>query len=89
MELETARLRLRHWRPQDRGPFFAINTEPEVLRFLTPLNRAGSDRILDHYEAHFAEHGYGQGAAAQQDEGGEFGGFDHIAMLARLFQPLG
>ncbi len=30
MELETARLRLRRWRPEDRPLLYAINAEPEV-----------------------------------------------------------
>jgi RimJ/RimL family protein N-acetyltransferase len=88
MELETTRLRLRLWRPQDRGPFFAINTEPEVLRFLTPLNRSGSDRTLDRYEAHFAEHGFGIWALEDKDSTALIGscGLNHVAFEA-FFTP--
>ena len=88
MELETARLRLRHWRPQDRGPFFAINTEPEVLRYLPPVTRAGSDGMLDRYDAHFAKHGFGYWALEDKDSTALIGscGLMHVPFEA-FFTP--
>ncbi len=69
MELETPRLRLRYWRPQDRAPFHAINTEPAVERFLTPLTRDASDAMLDRIEAHLARHGWGYWALEERVSG--------------------
>lgn len=88
MELETPRLRLRHWRPQDRAPFFAINTEPEVLRYLPPVTRAGSDAMLDRYEAHFAQHGFGYWALEDKDSTALIGccGLMHVPFAA-FFTP--
>lgn len=66
MELETARLRLRRWRPEDRPLLYAINAEPEVERFLTPLTREASDALLDRVEAHFARYGWGYWALVEK-----------------------
>lgn len=88
MELDTPRLRLRLWRPQDRAPFFAINTEPEVLRYLPPVTRAGSDAMLDRYEAHFAQHGFGYWALEDKDSTALIGccGLMHVPFEA-FFAP--
>jgi len=59
-ELETPRLRLRGWQPDDRAPFGALNADPRVVEFLPgPLTREQSDVVADRIEAHFAEHGFG------------------------------
>jgi RimJ/RimL family protein N-acetyltransferase len=57
--LTTSRLVMRPWRDADRDPFFAINSEPAVLRYLNPISREGSDGMIDRITAHFAEHGWG------------------------------
>jgi RimJ/RimL family protein N-acetyltransferase len=65
-ELETPRLRLRAWRPEDRAPFAALNADREVMRFIgdgRPLDRAASDALLGRLEAHWREHGFGLWAA--------------------------
>ena len=59
MDLESPRLRLRRWRPEDRPTFAAINAEPGVRRYLLPPTREGSDAMLDRIDAHFARHGWG------------------------------
>jgi RimJ/RimL family protein N-acetyltransferase len=59
MDLESPRLRLRRWRPDDRPTFAAINAEPGVQRYLLPFTREGSDAMLDRIDAHFARHGWG------------------------------
>ena len=46
--LETARLILRPWRDEDRGPFAAMNADPEVRRFFpTVLSRPEADQLFD------------------------------------------
>ena len=59
-ELETARLRLRRWREDDREPFAAINADPRVMEFfLAPMTSAQSDELIERIEEGFEEHGFG------------------------------
>jgi RimJ/RimL family protein N-acetyltransferase len=59
-ELQTARLRLRRWRPDDRAPFARLNADPRVVEFLPgALSREESDALADRVEAHFQRHGFG------------------------------
>ncbi|MEX2027016.1 MAG: GNAT family N-acetyltransferase [Pirellulaceae bacterium] len=59
-ELRTDRLLLRHWRPEDREPFAALNADPRVVEFLPgPLSRAESDERAARFEAHLEEHSFG------------------------------
>ena len=54
------RLLLRRWRDADRAPFAAMNADPRVMEFFPErLDRAASDALADHIEAHFVEHGFG------------------------------
>ena len=40
VELETKRLCLRQWRPEDREPFACLNADPHVMQFFPhPLMR--------------------------------------------------
>ena len=58
LELRTARLLLRPWRPTDREPFASLNADPVVMEhFAHPLGRAESDRMVDTIEAHYAQRG--------------------------------
>jgi RimJ/RimL family protein N-acetyltransferase len=88
VELESPRLRLRPWRPEDRAPFAAINAEPAVGRYLAPLTRAGLDAMLDRIDAHFAQHGWGYWALEERDSGLLIGscGLMHIPWKA-FFTP--
>lgn len=80
MNLETERLLLRPWRPEDRAPFAAMNADPEVMEhFPAPLTRAGSDAFVDRIEAGFAEHGFGLWALEVRDTG-EFIGFTGLSV---------
>jgi RimJ/RimL family protein N-acetyltransferase len=80
MELETPRLRMRHWRAEDRAPFIAMNCEPEVLRYLPPITAAASDALLDRFDAHFAHHGFGIWALEERASGALIGacGLQHV-----------
>jgi RimJ/RimL family protein N-acetyltransferase len=58
--IETDRLLLRTWQPEDREPFARLNADPEVMEhMITPLTREQSDNFVDRIEEHFAEHGFG------------------------------
>ncbi len=75
MELETERLRLRHWTPADRAPFAAMNADPRVVEYLlAPLTAEQSNAMVDRIEAHFQAHGYGLWAVEEKG-GAPFIGF--------------
>jgi RimJ/RimL family protein N-acetyltransferase len=58
--LETDRLLLRRWRPEDRESFARLNADPDVMEFfVAPMSRAESDAFADRIETGFAEHGFG------------------------------
>ena len=59
-ELRTSRLLLRRWRDDDREPFAALNTDPEVMEhFPAPLRREESDAFVDRIERGLEERGWG------------------------------
>lgn len=48
IELETSRLRLRHWKEEDRKPFYLLNSSLEVMRYFpSVLNKTQSDQLMD------------------------------------------
>ena len=79
---------MRQWHPKDREPFYAINCEPNVQRHLTPLNREGSDRMLDKIDTQFAEYGWGFWALEERESGKLIGlcGLAHVGFKA-FFTP--
>ncbi len=59
MEIRTPRLLLRRFRDEDRAPFAAMNTDPQVMEhFADHLTCEQSDGFIDRVEARFAERGY-------------------------------
>jgi RimJ/RimL family protein N-acetyltransferase len=64
VELTTARLTLRGWRPEDRQPFAALNSDPVVMEhFPAPLTRGESDALADRIENDRQRRGWGLWAA--------------------------
>ncbi|BDT68511.1 acetyltransferase [Comamonadaceae bacterium OS-1] len=62
--LETPRLRLRQWLPQDRAPFAALNADPRVMEFFPAVRtRAESDQMADTCQALIQERDWGFWAA--------------------------
>ena len=58
--VNTERLVLRRWRDSDRGPFAALNADPETMQYFpATLDRAASDAFVDRIESRFEEQGYG------------------------------
>ena len=59
-QLVTDRLLLRRWREADREIFARINADPRVMEFYpAPLTREESDAMIDRYDGHFAQYGFG------------------------------
>jgi ribosomal-protein-alanine N-acetyltransferase len=78
--IRTERLVLRRWLQRDRGPFAAMNADPEVMaHFPAPLSREKSDALVDRIEAGFEEHGFGLWALEARSTGA-FIGFTGLAV---------
>ncbi|MCE2921897.1 MAG: GNAT family N-acetyltransferase, partial [Roseomonas sp.] len=68
--LTTQRLILRPLRDEDLAPLFAINGDPESMRyFAATMTRAESDAWAARMRAHFAEHGWGFWVVAEAATG--------------------
>jgi RimJ/RimL family protein N-acetyltransferase len=68
--LETPRLILRGWRPQDADAHAAMAASPEVMRFLGGvLTPAESWRTLAQHAGHWILRGYGQWAIERRVDG--------------------
>jgi len=66
--LETPRLLLRHWRPEDREPFAQLNADPEVMRYFpATLTPAESDAVAGRIQENLAARGWGLYAAELRD----------------------
>ncbi len=59
-ELDTARLKLRHWSAADLAPFAAMNADPEVMEFMPErLSRPASEAMAARAQAHIDREGFG------------------------------
>lgn len=73
--LETPRLYLRDWKEEDKKPFARMNGDPMVMEYLPrSLDEKASNKLVDRFQAHFEEYGYGL-YALERKEDGEFVGF--------------
>jgi len=60
VELETPRLWLRRWRPEDLEPFAALTADPQVAEYFpSTLSREESEAMFGRVAEHFRKHGYG------------------------------
>jgi len=74
VEIETARLRLRQWREEDKAPFAALNADPRVMEhFPAPLTRAESDATVDRVRAAIEARGWGSWAVERREDGALLG----------------
>jgi RimJ/RimL family protein N-acetyltransferase len=73
--IRTDRLVLRPWRPEDKGPFAAMNADPTVMEFFAAtLSRSESDALADTFAAEMAKYGFCPWAVEVGD-GATFAGF--------------
>lgn len=87
--LETERLMLREWVPDDLEPFAEMNADPEVMAFfVSPLDRAGSDGFARKISVLMEQNGYGLWAV-EEKASGLFAGFTgfHPAGFDSWFTP--
>ncbi len=74
IRLDTERLRLRPFAPDDRGPLAALCADPEVMRwFPAPLTRAQSDAFFDRIEARADQTGICFQAVERRSDGAFIG----------------
>jgi RimJ/RimL family protein N-acetyltransferase len=90
--VETERLVLRAWRPEDRAPLAQINGDPEVMRWIGSgrvLGRGLSDDLVHRFEREWDERGHGLWAVAWRDGGGDGGGelLGFCGLTAPAFLP--
>jgi RimJ/RimL family protein N-acetyltransferase len=86
--LETERLLLRTWRPDDLDAFAAMNADERVMRFVgarRPLAREESERLLAQIVAHWERHGFGLWAV--QPHAGAAGPIGFVGLAVPAFLP--
>jgi RimJ/RimL family protein N-acetyltransferase len=73
--IETPRLLLREWKPEDLESFVSINQDPRVMEFMPHLLTVKeSQEFIDQIIAHFRQHGFGKFACVLK-ETNEFIGY--------------
>lgn len=87
--LRTPRLSLRRWRSEDVEPFAVMNADPEVMRwFPEPLDRAGTEAMVERVARHWDQHGFGLWAVEVLDStrgAAPFAGF--VGLAVPRFDP--
>lgn len=72
---ESERLGFRRWQRSDHDPFAMMNRNPEVMKYFPKLlTRLESDQLIQRFEEHFEQHGFGLWAV-EVKETEEFIGF--------------
>ena len=68
--LETPRLLLRGWTPDDVEPHMAMDADPEVMRWLGgPIGRVESWRRAAQHAGHWLLRGYGNWVVERREDG--------------------
>lgn len=72
--IETERLILRRWREEDVAAYAVIRAQPEIARWLTPIEHI--DEVIsriNRYDGGFDEHGVGRWAVERRADGALIG----------------
>lgn len=81
--IETARLRLRMFRPEDLDSLAALFADPDVMRYVAdgkPADRETAEKAIDSMLAHWERHRFGRWAV-EDKETGEFVGYGGLRSL--------
>jgi ribosomal-protein-alanine N-acetyltransferase len=81
--IETQRLLLRMFRPEDLDELARMFSDPDVIRYVgdgQPVNREGADKALQSIIKHWQTHGFGRWAAVDKQTK-EFVGFGGLRSL--------
>ena len=81
--IETARLRLRMFRPEDLDDLANMFSDPDVMRYVAdgkPAGRDVAEKALNSVIAHWRRHGFGRWAA-EEKETSRFVGFGGLRSL--------
>ena len=55
----TPRLKLRQWKEEDKEPFFKLNSDPRVMKFMPKLlSKEESDSFIERIKGKFKEDRY-------------------------------
>ncbi len=59
VEILTPRLKLREWKEEDKAPFFRLNSDPRVMKFMPKvLSKEESEQFVERIKIRFREDGY-------------------------------
>ncbi len=59
IEIVTPRLRLREWKEEDKEPFFKLNSDPRVMKFMPKLlSKQESNDFVERIKLGFKQDGY-------------------------------
>lgn len=88
-EIDTERLRLRGWTPEDHAPFAAMCSDPDVMRYIgNGATRTADDtvRSIESFEKAWTERGYGLFAVESKQSGAllGFAGFSWPGFLPEV-----
>jgi 3-dehydroquinate dehydratase / shikimate dehydrogenase len=88
MVIDTDRLVLRRWQPDDVAPFASLNVDPRVMEFFpATLSRAESETMISKIEERMSQHGFGLWAAELKGTK-DFIGFIGLSMCQGMpFSP--
>ena len=71
---ESERLGFRRWTDADKEPFARMNADPQVMEYFPkPLTREESDRLIERFEQHTEERGFGIWAVERKEDGAFIG----------------
>lgn len=68
-EIETSRLRLRHFVTDDLDDLFRIYSDAEVMKYLSPRNKEQTQASLHKHIQHWQQYNFGMWAVVHKDSG--------------------
>lgn len=85
VHLETERITLREWLPQDVAAFARMNSDPLIMEYFPRvLNEETTVRLINRFQEHFDKYGFGM-YALEHKETKSFMGFAGISHVRDLF----